>query len=287
MKKCASPWARLDVPLFAQVALTAVLAMTGREALASVPPRGDSPPGLMVILASVVTPGSEAAWRDTHYLSRAGMEPDSIKARIAQAWFDRLLADPAVAIAVPGGTAGLEAKLRDDVARERMIKNGIPRLAPDERLAYFMLLTKYIGEAAHGDCHGVTSMQDIVNRISVGNMSDSDAAEYFALLHRIVIRSLLAAPLTQPTPVQFEMALRHLDDVVNAALAGDPPALARMVRITSGAPGATVADVCWASAFLMRAVVEMDGPDRDALLLYMLDEDESAQKQDAAATHAR
>jgi hypothetical protein len=286
MNMRASLWARLNAPLCARLALSAVLAMAGRDGLANLPPREDTPPGLMAILASVVTPASDA-WQDTHYLWRAGVEPDSIKARIAESWFVRLLADPAVALAVPGGTAGLEAKLRDDVARERLIKNGIPRLAPDDRLAYFMLLTKYIGEAAHGDCHGVTTMQDIVDRISVGNMSDADAAEYFALLHRIVIRSLLAAPVTQPTPAQFEMALRHLDDAVNAALAGDPQALARMVRITSGARGVTVADVCWASALLMRSVVEMDGPDRDALLLYMLDEDAPAQKPAPAAAHAR
>jgi hypothetical protein len=34
-----------------------------------------------------------------------------------------------------------------------------------------------------------------------------------------------------------------------------------------------MADVCWASAILMQSVVEMGPPDRDTLLLYMLDAD--------------
>jgi hypothetical protein len=216
--------------------------------------------------------------------------PDSIKGRIVDAWFDRLRADPAVAIAVPGGAAGLDAVQRDDAARDRLIKSGIARLAPEDRLAYFMLLSKYIGKVVRSDCRDVASMQDIVDRVSVSSMSDADAAQYFSLLRRIVIGSLLAAPASLPTRLELGMALRHLDDAVNAELAGDPQAEARMTRMMSGARGdsmASMADVCWASAILMQSVAAMGGPDRDALLLYMLDADDPAPTQATDAAHTQ
>ena len=274
---CALRWALL--------AVTVVLALAGRDALGNVPHNEDTPAGLFEILAFFVVPGADVAWQDTGYLRQAGVEPQTTKARIAEAWFDRLRADPAVAIAVPGGMEGLEARLRDEPTRERLIKSGIARLAPDDRLAYFMLLTKYIDKAARGNCQGAASMQEIVDRVSVGSMSDADAAEYFALLYRIVIRSLLAAPIALPTPAQQQKALRHLDDAVNAELAGDPLAVARMTRVTRSAPDATTADVCWASAILMRSVASMEVPDREALLLYMLDVDEPVQTQAPDAAH--
>jgi hypothetical protein len=268
---------RLNGPLWGWLALTVVLAMAGRDAWGNVAQTEDTPPDLFAVLAYVVAPAGQGVRHDSRYLWEVGVAPDSIKGRILDAWFDGLRADPAVAIAVPGGAAGLEAVLRDDAARDRLIKRGIARLAPEDRLAYFVLLSKYIGKVVRGDCHDVASMQDIVDRVSVGNMSDADAAEYFSLLHRIVIGSLLAAPATLPAPAELNTALRHLDDAVNAQLAGDPQAEARMMRMTSGSPGASMADVCWASGILMHSVVEMGGPDRDALLLYMLDADERAQ----------
>jgi hypothetical protein len=278
---------RPRVPLRGWLALTVALAMGGRAALGNVPQSEDVPAGLFPILAYVVAPAAQAAGQDTGYLWEVGVAPDSIKGRIVDAWFDRLRADPAVAIAVPGGAAGLEAQLRDDAARDRLIKSGIARLTPEDRLAYFVLLTKYIGKAVRGGCHDVASMQDIVNRVSVSNMSDADAAEYFSLLYRIVIGSLLAAPVTPPTLRELDTALHHLDEAVNAELADDPQAVARMMRMTNGAQGASMADVCWASAILMHSVVEMRGPDRDTLLLYMLDADESVPRQapEAAPAH--
>jgi len=278
---------QMYAPRWALLALTVALAIAGRDALGNVPQEEDTPAGLFEILAFVVVPGADAVWQETGYLRQAGVEPETTKARIAEAWFDRLRADPAVAIAVPGGMEGLEARLRDEATRERLIKSGIARLAPDDRLAYFMLLTKYIGKAARGDCQGAASMQEIVDRVSVGGMSDADAAAYFSLLYRIVIRSLLAAPIALPTPAQLKMALRHLDDAVNAELAGDPQAVARMTRVTRSVPGATTGDICWASAILMRSVAAMDVPDRQALLLYMLDVDEPVQTQAPDAARER
>ncbi|HEY4805578.1 MAG TPA: hypothetical protein VIH96_23440 [Paraburkholderia sp.] len=270
--------------LWALLALITALAMADRNALGNVAQHGDTPAGLFGILAYVLAPAP--AGPGTRYLQQAGVEPDTVKARIVEAWFDRLRADPAIAVAVPGGAAGLEARLRDDAARERLIRSGIARLRPQERLAYFMLLTKYIGQAASSDCRGVASVQDIADRVSIGSMSDADTAEYFSLLYRVVIRSVLGAPLTLPTPMQYETALRHLDDAVNDALAGDPQAVARMKRVTGGAPGATMADICWASALLMRSTAAMNEPDRDALLLYMLGEDAPVQTQAPDAAHA-
>ncbi|PVX76273.1 hypothetical protein [Paraburkholderia unamae] len=258
-------------PLWAWLALIVVLVASGRDAWGNVPVNEETPHRLFGILTFVIAPAAG----DTGDVSQGGVAADSIKARIVDAWFARLRTDPAVAIAVPGGAAGLEAKLRDDATRERLFRRGVARLAPQDRLVYFMLLTKYIGQAAAGGCHGATSMQDIVDRISVDSMSDADAAEYFAVLYRIVIRSVLAAPLTLPASATFESALRHLDEAVDAELAGDAQAVARMEGITRGAPGATMADFCWASALLMHVVAAMSGPDRDALLLYMLDVDDA------------
>lgn len=252
----------------ALLALTATAALAARDASGSVPRNEDAPERLFTVLDYVVAP----AWQ-TSPQTEPGAEQETTRARIVEAWFYRLRADPAVAVAVPGGAAGLEARLRDDAARERLIRSGIARLTPQERLAYFTLLVKYIGRAARGDCRGIASVQDIAGRISIGSMSDADTAEYFSLLYRVVIRSLLGAPLTLPTSVAYERALRHLDEAVNAALAGDSPAVARLARVTNGAPGATMADICWASAVLMRSTAALSGPDRDALLLYMLGED--------------
>lgn len=256
----------------ALLALSTALALAARDASGSVPRNEDSPAGLFAVLDYVVAPAEQMSAQSAVALSETGVEQETIKARIVEAWFYRLRADPAVAVAVPGGVAGLEARLRDDAARERLIRSGIARLTPPDRLAYFTLLAKYMGRVARGNCQGIASVQDIADRISIGSMSDADTAEYFSLLYRVVIRSLLAAPLTLPTPMAYERALRHLDDAVNAALAGDPLAVARLARVTNGGPGASMADVCWASAVLMRSTAAMSGPDRDALLLYMLGE---------------
>jgi len=276
MKRSSSPWVVL--------ALILALALAARSALANVPPREDTPAGLFGILAYVLAPSPGGP--GMRYLQLAGVEPDTVKARIVEAWFDRLRTDPVIAVAVPGGAAGLEARLRDDAARERLIRSGIARLTPQERLAYFTLLTKYIGQAAGGDCHGVASVQDIADRISPVSMSDADTAEYFSLLYLVVIRSVLGAPHSLPTPMQYETALRHLDEAVNGELAGDPQAVARLKRVTGGAPGATIADICWASALLMRSTAAMNGPDRDALLLYMLSGGAPVQTQAPNAAHA-
>ncbi|WP_321921248.1 hypothetical protein [Paraburkholderia guartelaensis] len=257
----------------ALIALTAALALASHDASGSVPRNEDTPAGLFAVLDYVVAPAEPASAQSTVALHEAGVEQETIKARIVEAWFYRLRADPAVAVAVPGGVAGLEARLRDDAARDRLIRSGIARLTPQDRLAYLTLLAKYMGRAAHGNCEGMASVQDIAQGISIGSMSDADTAEYFTLLYRVVIRSVLAAPVTLPTPVAYERALRHLDDAVNAALAGDPQSVARLERVTNGGPGATMADVCWASAVLMRSTAAMNAPDRDALLLYMLGED--------------
>ena len=276
MKRSGSRWVVL--------ALIAALGWADRNALANVPPRENTPTGLLSILAYVLAPAPAGPGMGN--LQLAGVEPDTVKARIVEAWFNRLRADPVIAFAMPGGAAGLEARLRDDAARDRLIRSGIARLTPQERLAYFTLLAKYIGQAASGDCHGVASVQDIADRISPGSMSDADAAQYFSLLHLIVIRSLLGAPLSLPTPMQYEAALRHLDEAVNGQLAGDAQAVARLKRVTGGAPGATMADICWASALLMRSTAAMDGPDRDALLLYMLGDGAPVQTPSPNAAHA-
>ncbi|MEM5424245.1 MULTISPECIES: hypothetical protein [Paraburkholderia] len=260
----------------AWLALSAALALAGHDASGSVPRSEDTPAGLFAVLDYVVAPAEPRSAQSAVALREAGVEQETIKARIVEAWFYRLRADPAVAVAVPGGMAGLEARLRDDAARERLIRGGIARLTPQDRLAYLTLLAKYMGRAARGNCQGMASVQDLAQGISIGSMSDADTAEYFSLLYRVVIRSLLAAPVRLPTPVAYERALRHLDDAVNAALAGDPQSVARLERVTNGGPGATMADVCWASAVLMRSTAAMSAPDRDALLLYMLGEDAPA-----------
>ncbi|QGZ58345.1 hypothetical protein [Paraburkholderia acidiphila] len=268
----------------AWLALTTALALSAaHDASGSVPDNEDAPAGLFAVLDYVVAPAGQAS---TVALSEAGVEQETIKARIVEAWFYRLRADPAVALAVPGGVAGLEARLRDDAARERLIRGGIARLTPPDRLAYFTLLAKYMGRVARGNCQGIANVQDIADRISIGSMSDADTAEYFSLLYRVVIRSLLAAPLTLPAPAAYERALQHLDDAVNAALAGDPLAVARLERVTNGAPDATMADICWASAVLMRSTAAMSGPDRDALLLYMLGVGAPVQTPARDAAHA-
>ncbi|WP_321908434.1 hypothetical protein [Paraburkholderia sp. J11-2] len=274
----------------ALLALGTTLALTlvaAHDARASVPRNEDAPAGLFAVLDYVVAPAEPTSPQSAPGLSEAGVEQETIKARIVEAWFYRLRADPAVAVAVPGGVAGLEARLRDDAARERLIRSGIARLTPPDRLAYFTLLAKYMSRVARGNCQGIASVQDIADRISIGSMSDADTAEYFSLLYRVVIRSVLAAPLTLPAPAAYESALRHLDDAVNAALAGDPLAVARLERVTNGGPGATMADICWASAVLMRSTAAMSGPDRDALLLYMLGEGAAVRTPARDSTHAR
>jgi len=262
-------------PLRALFAVFVVAAITGHNALANVRPNEDAPSGLFVILPYALARDADAA-PDTGSLRKADVASETLKARIVTPWLDQLLKDPVVAIAVPDGAPELEARLRDDPTREHLIKSGVVRLSQTDRLAYFMLLVKYFSKAARGDCRGVTTMQEIVDRISLGSMSDIDGARYLQLIHVIVIRSLLAAPITLPTSAQFETALGHLDKAVDAELSGDPRAIARMSLGTSGAPGATMDDVCWASSILMHLVIEMDNTDRDALLLYMLGEDEPA-----------
>lgn len=270
----------------ASLALGAALALAGHDASGSVPRNEDTPAGLFAVLDYVVAPAEPTSAQSAVTLREAGVEQETIKARIVEAWFYRLRADPAVVVAVPGGVAGLEARLRDDAAREHLIRGGIARLTPQDRLAYFTLLAKYMGRTARGNCRGMASVQDIGQSISIGSMSDADTAEYFSLLYRVVIRYVLAAPVTLPAPVAYERALRHLDDAVNAALAGDPQSVARLERVTNGGPGVTMADICWASAVLMRSTAAMSAPDRDALLLYMLGEGAPARTSAPEPAHA-
>ena len=120
--------------LWALLALITALAMADRNALGNVAQHGDTPAGLFGILAYVLAPAP--AGPGTRYLQQAGVEPDTVKARIVEAWFDRLRADPAIAVAVPGGAAGLEARLRDDAARDANGVGGNPAVLISRKIIW-------------------------------------------------------------------------------------------------------------------------------------------------------
>ena len=127
-----------------------------------------------------------------------GIEPGSSKAKLIVAWVERIHRDPTITSNVQQTRAlFLGAQSRSD-----LVADGLARLAPPRRLQYVTLITRFLDTLVPTDCFGLNDMSEVVNHVSLGEMSEADIDEYFRMLLDAIRASASNAPLDVPTPQQ-------------------------------------------------------------------------------------
>ncbi|CAB3768483.1 hypothetical protein [Paraburkholderia humisilvae] len=196
-----------------------------------------------------------------------GIEPDSAKAQIVRTWINKMRHDPIIASAIPGGAQGLGRLFLDTQTRETVLLNGLVRLSAADRLSYVQLLSKFLDELVPVDCFGLVDMNDVMNRVSLREMSDADAAQYFDLLAKVMVSDALNAPIVLPTHEQYAAAKLQLAHALFAQLSGDESDMTRFKNYSANPAQATPSDTCWATRVTMHAILSMPDPGRDFILL--------------------
>jgi hypothetical protein len=218
--------------------------------------------------AALPTLSSQPEQRFFDQLFRAqGIDPDSNKAQIVRVWIDRIRQDPLITSAIPGGAQGVGRIFLDPQLREIIMTNGLVRLPAADRLSYVALMTKFLDELVPVNCFGLTSLSDVMARISLREMSEPDVARYFELLSKVLVSDALNSPVILPTRAQYASAQYHLARALFAQLGGDAYGISRFESYTSNPAQATPSDACWASRVTLHAILSMPDPDRDFILL--------------------
>jgi hypothetical protein len=199
-------------------------------------------------------------------LSSYGIDPDSNKARVVVAWVAKIRQDPLIAFGIPGGAQRVGQIFLDPAAREDLMASGLARLAPADRLRYVQLLTKLVDEQVPVNCFGLLDMREVMTRISLREMSESDVDQYFSLLYKVLIGEASHTPITEPTPQQSADAGRQFTRTVIAGLQGDPADVGRFGFYSSHPSQATPLDVCWTTRVALHAILAMPDPERDHVL---------------------
>ncbi|MFC0400022.1 hypothetical protein [Paraburkholderia rhizosphaerae] len=219
-----------------------------------------------------------------------GIEPDSNKAQIVRAWINKIRQDPIIAAAVPGGAKGIGRLFLDTQTRESLLLNGLVRLSAADRLSYVQLLSKFLDELVPVDCFGLLNMNDVMSRISLREMSDSDVAQYFNLLSKVLVSDAVDAPIVLPTREQYTAAKQQFADALFVQLSGDQSDITRFQHYSAHPAQATPSDACWVTRVTMHAILSMPDPGRDYILLIsILQSGEQAKTQagDPAPSEAR
>ncbi|MEX3936988.1 hypothetical protein AB4Y32_35440 [Paraburkholderia phymatum] len=198
---------------------------------------------------------------------RHGIDPASNKARIIVAWVEKIRDDPVIATGIAGGAQSVGQIFLDPAAREDLMSQGLVRLAPQDRLKYVQLVTKFLDELVPVNCFGLSNMRAVMNQISLREMTDSDVDQYFNLLFKVLLSDASNAPVPSPTPQQYAAAERQLTRTLVAELHGDQTNLARFASYTSNPSMATPSDACWATRVTLHAIIAMPDPERDLVLL--------------------
>lgn len=198
--------------------------------------------------------------------SSYGIDPDSNKARIVFAWVEKIRQDPVIALGIPGGAQRVGQIFLDSAAREDLMASGLARLAPADRLKYVRLLTKLVDEQVPVNCFGLLDMREVMTRVSLHEMSESDVDQYFSLLYKVLISEASNAPIVEPTPQQYAAAERQFTRRVIVELQGDPIDIGRFGFYSSHPSQATPLDVCWTTRVALHAILAMPDPERDHVL---------------------
>jgi hypothetical protein len=215
----------------------------------------------------------ERAIRDQR-LRKLGIDPDSTKARILNAWIERIRTDPDIIAAVPGGVDGISQMLLDPTAGTALVGNGLARLPEAERLDFFSMLTAIYDEVVPQDCYGLTDQKEVMRRaISFNAMSEAQIDTYFRLIYRMVHQWAVNAPVDTPSPAQHQAALVKLGTSMEAQLHGNKADIERLAAIMVDQPHASPIDRCWMMHLSLHAIAALPEADRDVVLrhLYAVD----------------
>ncbi len=248
--------------LFLAVWCTVLWASPGNAAISERPHAGLPDPHSA--LASPATPEMSNLDRT---LTQNGIAPGSAKAHMLTAWFEMVLHDPDIAMRMGGGPALLERIFLDEGKREALMSSGLARVTPQVRLLYLQLFTRLLDEFVPVNCFGLVDMNAVMNHITLGEMSDADAALYLQLLYRVLVSSMSDAPVRLPTPQEYAGAMEELSRAIVIELDADTASLDRYGAYTRRPSTATPSDVCWTTRVTLHAIAKMPESARDIIFL--------------------
>ncbi|SAL28351.1 hypothetical protein [Caballeronia humi] len=195
-------------------------------------------------------------------LMENGIEPGSSKAKLIVAWVERIHHDPTITSNMQQARAlFLGAQSRSD-----LVADGLARLAPPRRLQYVTLITRFLDTLVPTDCFGLNDMSEVVNHVSLGEMSEPDIDEYFRMLLDAIRASASNAPLDIPTPQQSADAQTSLKNALLIELDNTEANVVRYEAYMANPRNATPDNACWAIRVTMHAILAMPEPYRDVVL---------------------
>ena len=200
-------------------------------------------------------------------LSEGGIARGSAKARMLAGWFEMVLHDPVIARRIPGGARGLRQIFLNEGKREALMSSGLARLTSEDRLLYLQLFSRLLDELVPVNCFGLVDMSAVMNRITMAQMSDTDAELYLRLLYKVLVSSTSDAPVRLPSPQEYAAALEQLSGAIVIELDADPANLDRYELYTLHPSAATPSDVCWMTRVTLHAIAKMPRMERDFVLL--------------------
>ncbi|ACC70276.1 hypothetical protein PPMP20_31935 [Paraburkholderia phymatum] len=253
------------------VASLALLLSTSANAAFHHTPQAGLPDSGASAMASPTSRGSSL----DDALSQNGIVPGSGKARMLTAWFDMILRDPVIATRFPGGARSLQEVFFDEGKREALMSSGLARLTPNERLDYLQLFIRLLDELVPVNCFGLVDMRSVMNRITLAQMSDADAALYLRLIYRVLVSSGSDIPVRLPTQEEYEAAVEALSRAIVIELDADPASMDRYELYMVHPSEATPSDVCWTTRVTLHAVAKMSETQRDFVLLPAISGSES------------
>ncbi|RZF25672.1 hypothetical protein EVC45_32160 [Paraburkholderia sp. UYCP14C] len=214
---------------------------------------------------------SSSAWFGGPDLSDAldqfGIARGSTKAGIVASWLKKIEQDPAVAQRIPGGVRELEQMFLDEGKREALMSSGLARLTPADRLTYLQLFTHLLDEFVPVNCFGLVDINEVMNRITLAQMSDADAELYLRLIYKVLVSSASGGPVRLPTRQQYSEAVEVLSSKIVIELDADPVNLDRYQSYSAHPESSTPSDVCWTTRVTLHAIERMPEPERDFILM--------------------
>jgi hypothetical protein len=183
------------------------------------------------------------------------------------AWFEMVLHEPHIAMRMGGGYASVEQIFLDEGKREALMSSGLARVTAQERLQYLQLFTRLLDEFVPVNCFGLVDINAVMSRITIGQMSDADAALYLQLLYRVLVSSMSGAPIRLPTPQEYASAMEELSRAIVIELDADTASLDRYETYTLRPSTATPSDVCWMTRVTLHAIAKMPESERDIIFL--------------------
>ncbi|SAL86883.1 hypothetical protein AWB67_07301 [Caballeronia terrestris] len=223
----------------------------------------DMRPGRSALLemsSSALFGSQRAAYNEM--LMDNGIELGSSKARLIIAWIERFHRDPAIT----GNGQQMRAFFLDSQSRSGLIADGLARLAPSRRLQYVRLINRFLDTLVPANCFGLNDMSDVVNHLSLNEMSEADIDEYFPMLLDAIRAAASNAPLDVPTPQQSVDAQLRLRRALMVELGNAEANVVRYQAYMENPSNAAPDDACWAIRVTMHAILAMPEPYRDVVL---------------------